>query len=96
MRRADALALLQAHRAEFAAAGVVRLALFGSLARDEADAGSDVDLLVAFDRPIGLFDFIRLQERLENILGRPVDLVTEDALKRQLRARILSEAIDAA
>lgn len=58
---------------------------------------SDVDVLVEFDdRPIGLFEFIDLKEYLEEILDRPVDLVTEDGLKRQLREGILKEAIPAA
>lgn len=96
MRRDEALALLAAHRADIRAFGVRRLALFGSVARDEADGESDIDLLVEFDRPPGLFTFLRLQERLERIVGRPVDLVTPDALKRQLRDAILREAIDAA
>lgn len=72
------------------------LDLFGSVARDEASADSDVDLLVEFDRPIGLFHFFRVQQRLEEILGAPVDLVMRDAVKPQLRERIFAEAIRAA
>jgi hypothetical protein len=49
-----------------------------------------VDLLVEFDRPVGLFQFFRVQRRLEAIVGRPVDLVMKDAIKSQLRTRILA------
>lgn len=64
--------------------------------RDEAEPASDVDILVEFGEPVGLFEFVALKNYLEEILGSTVDLVTEDALKRQLRERILEEAIPAA
>ena len=72
------------------------LDLFGSVARNEARADSDVDLLVEFERPIGLFHFFRVQRRLEELLGSRVDLVMRDAVKPQLRERIFAEAIRAA
>ena len=72
------------------------LDLFGSVARNEARADSDVDLLVDFERPIGLFHFFRVQRRLEELLGARVDLVMRDAVKPQLRERIFAEAIRAA
>ena len=74
------------------------LAVFGSVARNEAGPDSDVDLLVEFEPVLagGYFKFFALQEDLENRLHLTVDLVTPDALKRQLRDRILSEAIHAA
>ncbi len=71
------------------------LDLFGSLARGDAHPASDVDLLVEFNQPVGLFQFFRVQRRLEAILGRRVDLVMKDAIKRQLRTRILAEAVSA-
>ena len=49
----------------------------------------------SFDSPVGLFHFFRLQRRLEAILGRPVDLVMKDAIKRQMRTRIMAEAVSA-
>ena len=73
--------------------GVGKLSLFGSFARDEAREDSDVDLLVEFNRPIGLFEFVRLQRELGTHIGRPIELVTPAALKPQLRDRILSEAV---
>ncbi|HEY4886729.1 MAG TPA: nucleotidyltransferase family protein [Myxococcales bacterium] len=71
------------------------LDLFGSIARGDSGADSDVDLLVEFDRPVGLFQFFRVQRRLEAIVGRPVDLVMKDAIKSQLRTRILAETVSA-
>lgn len=74
--------------------GVESLAVFGSVARGEATAGSDVDLLVRFHgHPPGLFGFVRLERQLSELLGRPVDLVTESALKPRLRDQILAESV---
>lgn len=96
MRRDEVLKILAEHREELQEFGVKRLAIFGSVARDEAGPESDVDILVEFDdRPIGLFEFVGVQHYLEDILGSSVDLVTRTGLKRQLRDRILEEAIPA-
>ena len=89
-------ARLREHRADLERLGVKSLALFGSVARGEACQDSDVDLLVEFSRPVGLFHFMEVKEFLEEVLGRRVDLVTPDALKPQLREAILEEAVDAA
>jgi predicted nucleotidyltransferase len=96
MNAETVIAALRSHRAELDAMGIGSLSIFGSVARGEAGAGSDVDLLVEFSRPIGLFDLIEAQARIETWLGRPVDLVPRDGIKRQLRDRILAEAILAA
>ena len=87
---------LRQRRAELEQMGVQSLELFGSVARDEAGLDSDVDILIAFSRPVGLFHFINVKDLLESILGQSVDLVTRDALKPQLREHILEEAVDAA
>jgi predicted nucleotidyltransferase len=79
-------------RTELTRLGVRSLALFGSAARDEATPTSDIDLLVDFARPVGLFGFLRVKQHLEHLLGREVDLVTRDALKPQLREAILRDA----
>jgi predicted nucleotidyltransferase len=71
------------------------LMLFGSVARDEAQTDSDVDLLVEFDRPVGLFTFVRLKRYLEEILESSVDLGTPDSLKPYLREPVFREAIRA-
>ena len=76
--------------------GVKSLALFGSVARDEARPDSDVDLLVEFDRPVGLFAFIGLQQFLETLLGCKVDLGTPRSLKPRVKERVLQEAINVA
>jgi predicted nucleotidyltransferase len=95
VKRTEVLNLLAEHQGELARLGVKSLAVFGSVARDEASPNSDVDLLVEFEPAavIGLFKFQDIQEYLERVLGRPVDLVARDALKRQLREQILGEAI---
>jgi len=95
MTRGEAIQRLAAARPELATLGVRSLDLFGSVARGEAGPASDVDLLVDFDKPIGLFHFFRVQRRLEEILGCRVDLVMRDAVKRQLRDRVLAEAVEA-
>jgi len=71
---------------------VKSLSLFGSVARGDFKPDSDVDLLVSYNKTPGFFDFLNLKEYLESILERPVDLVTEKALKKQLRKQITKEA----
>jgi predicted nucleotidyltransferase len=98
MQRDDILKILAEHRdglrQQF---GVKALALFGSAARGEATETSDVDLLVEFDRPIGLFHFFTVQHYLEDLLGvAQVDLVMPEALYDELKEEILREAIHAA
>jgi hypothetical protein len=97
MTRHDILGVLMEHRAEaeIEKLGVKSLALFGSAARGEAGETSDVNLLVEFAESVGLFRFLDVKAYLENLLGCQVDLVTPDALKRQLRERILGEAVRA-
>ncbi len=96
MNRDEVLNVLAANRAVLSQFGVSRLSLFGSVARDEATDESDVDLLVEFDRPVGLFHFFRVQHYLEDILGTEnVDLVMPDALPGELKQGILREAIRA-
>ena len=67
--------------------------VFGSAARGEADAQSDVDFLVELDSGRSLLDLGGLQFELEALLGRPVDVVTERGLKARIRERVLREAI---
>jgi predicted nucleotidyltransferase len=69
---------------------VDKIGIFGSYIRDEQHIGSDVDILVEFNRPVG-FEFIRLKFYLESILGTKVDLVTPEALKPMIKEQILSE-----
>ncbi len=95
MKRDEVIRILQEHQDEFTDRyGVKSLALFGSVARDEATEGSDVDLLVEFDRPIGLFGLLTLQNHLEKLLYCSVDVGTRDSLKTRLRSQVLTECID--
>ncbi len=93
MRRDETLAILAAHREELRRRGVRSLAVFGSVARDEARPDSDVDVLVELERPMGLLGFIDIQLYLEGILGCTVDLGTPDTLKPAIRERVLHEAV---
>lgn len=70
---------------------VKQLGIFGSVIRGKDTAKSDVDILVSFFRPPGLFDFIRLEDYLSEVLNRKVDLVTKNAIKPVIRDRILRE-----
>ena len=98
MNAHEAISILRSEtdlRREFS---VRSLRVFGSIVRGEAGPDSDIDILVEFetDARVGLFEFARLQRRLSEVLGRPVDLVTPDALHESLKQQILSEAVYAA
>ena len=96
MKRDDVIAALRAHEPELRAAGVVRLLLFGSTARDEARVDSDIDLLAAFDdRPLSLLDVIGIENRIADLLGRPVDLIEEGAMPPRARQSANREAVRA-
>ena len=95
MNREQALAALTASKPVLAARfGVTRLALFGSTARDAARPDSDVDVLVAFDGPATSKRYFGVQFYLEDALGCPVDLVSEKALRPELRPCIEEELVD--
>jgi len=92
--RDEVLSKLTAHRQELTERySIAALFLFGSVARDEARPDSDVDLLVEFDKPVGLFLFIELQQDLEKLLGCKVDLGTKRSLKTRIKDQVLREAI---
>jgi predicted nucleotidyltransferase len=93
--RSDVQARLTAAQAEIFGLGVRRLALFGSVRRDEAHVGSDVDLLVEFAPGEKSFDhFMALGDLLERVLGHQVELVTPESLSPFLKAHILADAMD--
>lgn len=95
MNRTQALQVLARAKPELARRfGVARLALFGSIARDEARRESDVDIVVSFDGPATSRRYFGVQFYLEDALGCPVDLVTEKALRPELRPFIEQEAVD--
>jgi len=93
MTRDETLRLLREHREDLTRLGVESLALFGSTARDEAGAESDVDLLVEFVTPPGFDGYMNLKFYLEDLLGCGVDLVMKGALKPWARPAVESEAI---
>jgi uncharacterized protein len=93
--RDEILALLRAHKSELDSRyGVARMALFGSTARDAGHPGSDVDVLVEFRGPATSDRYFGVQFYLEDLLHRPVDLVTNKALRAELRPFVEREAID--
>jgi len=95
LNREQAVERLVACEREVRALGVARLALFGSVLRGQTDAHSDVDLLVQFAPGAKSYNrFLALSELLEAHLGRPVELVTTEALSPFLGPRILAEAQD--
>lgn len=96
MKRDKALEVLTTHQKELKEFGVSSIALFGSVARNEAKEDSDIDILVEFAIPVGLFHFVRLKNYLEKLLGVSVDLVTPDAIRIEMRDEILKDAIYAA
>ena len=93
MELKDISALLKSHQTELNQRGVKSLAVFGSVARGEATEASDIDVLVDFSQPVGLFEFIRLKYYLEELTRCRIDLVTPDALRPALRDSILDEAV---
>ena len=72
---------------------VKTLALFGSYVRGEQRKRSDVDILVEFEEPIGLLEFVALERELSQLIGKRVDLVMKTALKPRIGERILKEAV---
>jgi predicted nucleotidyltransferase len=94
MHRDTVLALLREHLPVLTDRfGVRGLRLFGSVARDTARPDSDVDVLVCFDGPATAKRYFGVQFYLEDLLHRPVDLVTEKALRERLRPDVEREAI---
>jgi len=69
-------------------AGITRAAIFGSFARGEATADSDIDILIEFERVMTLFDIVGLKQELEDALGRKVDLVTRRSIYPPLKKYI--------
>ena len=95
MRSTEVLDQLKAHMPEMKERFGVRdlVALFGSTSRATAEAESDIDLLVAFDGPATSERYFGLQFYLEDLFERPVDLVTDKALRPELRPFVEQTAI---
>lgn len=92
--REQTLATLKVHKAHLVSEfGVLEIACFGSTVRDDARPDSDIDVLVSFDGPATSARYFGVQFYLEDLFGRPVDLVTDKALRGELRRSIEQEAV---
>ena len=91
--------MMQIDSIKFLLAGILKkyaikkAAIFGSFARNEADANSDVDLLIETGKPLTLFDVLRMEKELGNATNRKIDIVEYSAIKASMRENILKEAI---
>lgn len=97
MDRHEILRILRDHERELKADGIVHLGVFGSVARGEASARSDIDLLADFDasKRLTLVTLGRLQSRLSELLGVEVDLSSSAWMKGPVRVKAMDEAIRA-
>lgn len=96
MTRAEALRRLRTHRADLHAMGIEHVAIFGSTAREEAGARSDLDLVVKLRSDMRLgWDFFTLDDRVGALLGVPVDIVTEPTDRPRFQAEIDRDRVDA-
>ena len=99
MRKAEVLSILRSNAAAFRAMGVAHLALFGSVARDETNADSDIDFVIAGppEPPITVLRMAQAQAALERLLGRKVDLIAAQGLDQapEMRARIAADLTQA-
>jgi uncharacterized protein len=95
INREDVIAKLREHEPELKASGIVRLSLFGSVARGDANSESDIDLMAEFDssKKFSLLDMVGMENRLADILGVPVDLAPAKSLKDGIRERAAREAV---
>ncbi|MDC4203785.1 MAG: nucleotidyltransferase family protein [Candidatus Manganitrophus sp.] len=92
--KTEILQILRATKPELTARyNVKTIGIFGSVARDETHGQSDIDVLVEFEPPIGLFKFLELEELLSERLGGKVDLVSKKALKPEIGRAVLAEAV---
>jgi len=90
----DIKALLKKHEKELKEKYRIKeIGIFGSFVRGEAKEVSDIDILVEFERPIGLFKFLELEDYLSQLIGRKVDLVSKKALKPHIGKYILKEVV---
>ena len=97
MSRDEALTTLRQHAPELQAKGVLHLALFGSTARNEADADSDIDLAAEYDpnKKLSLLDISGIHLDLEDLFGKKVDLCTRKLIKPILRPYVEADIVDA-
>lgn len=95
MTRDEALQILRRHEGELRQQGVTRAALFGSVARDEARPGSDIDVMVEFapDAAISVWAYARLKDLIQGFFSQRVDVVSRNGLNRHIRPTVEREAL---
>jgi hypothetical protein len=97
MNRPEILRTLKAHKAELRRLGVSHAALFGSVARDEGGADSDIDVMLDLDRAasVTVFDYARIVEYVQTLLGGRVDVSNRETLRPHVRPSAERDAIRA-
>lgn len=86
--------ILKSHKAELRSKyGVTEIGIFGSYVKEEQKETSDLDILVEFEKPLGLLEFVGLKNHLSDLLGVNVDLVMRKALKPTIGKRVLGEVV---
>jgi hypothetical protein len=95
MKKFDTIrTILHAHSSDLRSQyGITGLSVFGSVVRDEAQEGSDVDILATFNKPVGLLKLIDAEYYLSDLLGLKVDLIPSDEVRPELQQQIYSEAV---
>jgi predicted nucleotidyltransferase len=95
MNREQVIATLLAHETELRQRGVLHAGLFGSVARGQASASSDVDILIALEpeAPIGLFEYVGIIQYLEDFFPISVDVANRDRLKPLVRPSVERDAV---
>lgn len=94
MKQNDVMSILRNYREDLQRLGVHSLALFGSVARNEAVPRSDVDLLIEIERPMGLFGLFHIQHFIEQLLGGiEVDLVMKESVLKELKDDIMEDLV---
>lgn len=95
MKKQQVLDIIKAHQTQIHDFAVKDLFLFGSVARGEETENSDVDFLVNFNQPVGLFTLLKLKSYLEDLLGCSVDIGTYESLRSHLKETVSKETIRA-
>ncbi|WP_297515053.1 nucleotidyltransferase family protein [uncultured Caulobacter sp.] len=95
MTRDEALRILKRHEGELRQRGVARAAVFGSVARDEARPGSDIDVMIEFrpDAVVSVWAYAGLKDLIQGYYAEPVDVVTRNGLNRHIRPAVEREAL---
>jgi hypothetical protein len=95
MNKESVIRILRAHEAELRAEGISHVYLFGSVARDEADDRSDVDLFYDYDpKRFGFLQFMKIRELAPEIIGQPVDIMPRDGIHPLIRPSVEQAAVE--